>query len=664
MKIKVVSHKCLIGIALSLIPFAAGAREQSANVSGANECIVTRTISGAFEGSADKSASHSCVGFVDYSSGARGKSALDATGTVTVNLRAQAKNKIAVRVNPEASTGSGARTTGDFSESTKQNDEPWWKNTVIYEIYPRSFADSKNSGMGDIKGITGKLDYLADLGVGALWLTPCYPSPQVDFGYDISDYCAIAPEYGTMEDFDELVREARKRGIRIIMDLVMNHTSDKHPWFVESSSSRNNPKRDWYIWRDGKDKEHPPNNWQALFGHSAWQWDEKTKQFYYHFFYPEQPDLNWRNATVKNAMFDVVRFWLDKGVAGFRLDAINTLFEDPDLKDNPIKAGKNAYGDPNMENKYNYLLLPEIHATLRDLRSVLNKYSDHPVLLGETTAEDISRLVSMYGEHDDEIQLPMDFRFAYVDKLSAPLFRERIAEIENNSANGWPTLLYSNHDRTRHYDRYAAEFKKDEHTKERIAKMLAAMLLCLRGTPVMYYGEEIGMENRDPRTLDEVQDPIGKIGWPGEKGRDGERTPMQWSSGLNAGFSKAKPWLPVAENYRTHNVAVESKDPQSVLNFYKSLLSLRKSEPALRDGAYRSLLPEDPNVLCFARDTGKEHVIVLLNMSSNKQSVGFAESEGQSATVLLSSNAEINGSIKLKGISLEPLDAVILKTVQ
>lgn len=548
---------------------------------------------------------------------------------------------------------------------TSTDEECWWKHAVIYEIYPRSFADAKNSGTGNLKGITEKLDYLAKLGVDALWLTPCYPSPQVDFGYDISDYCAIAPEYGTMEDFDQLVKEAKKRNIGIIMDLVLNHTSDKHPWFVASQSSRDNAKRDWFIWRDPKSSDQPPNNWQALFGHSAWQHNPATKQSYYHFFYPEQPDLNWRNPEVKTAMFDVVRFWLDKGVVGFRLDAINTLYEDPELKDNPILPGKNAYGDPNMENKYNYLLLPEIHAALKELRKVTNTYDGHRVLLGETTAEDIERLVSMYGTDDDEIQLPMDFRFAYVDKLSASSFRDKIAEIDTNSANGWPVYLFSNHDRTRHYDRYSAGLTTVEQ-KDQVAKLLAALLLTVRGTPVMYYGEELGMQNRDPEKLEEVQDPIGKIGWPKEKGRDGERTPMQWTAGPNAGFSTVKPWLPVSENYQTHNVVAEEKDRDSILNFYRSLLRLRKSNPALRDGDYKALNPGDSNVLCYARAKGKESVVVVLNMSNKSQTVSIdpdAACKGKSdqAAVLISSSKKLGKTVSLKKLDLEPLTAAVLQ---
>lgn len=510
----------------------------------------------------------------------------------------------------------------------KKVTEPWWKHAVIYEIYPRSFADSDNNGMGDIKGITQKLDYLQDLGVDALWITPCFPSPQVDFGYDISDYCDIAPEYGTLADFDELVKEAKKRNIRIIMDLVMNHSSDKHKWFIESSSSRTNPKRNWYIWRDPKsgplpknssgaeDPKSPPNNWQALFGHSAWKWDPKTNQYYYHFFYPEQPDLNWRNGQVKKAMYDVARFWLDRGVAGFRLDAVNTLYEDPGLKDNPIKPGKNAYGDPNMDDKFNYLLLPEIKGTMRDLRKVLDSYPDNPVLLGETTAEKIEQLVAAYGKNNDEIQLPMDFRFAYINKLSAPEFRKKIAEIDVNDAGGQPTYVFSNHDIVRHYNRYG-----DGKNNDQIAKLTATLLLATRGTPVMYYGEEIGMENRDPERKEDVQDPIGIIGWPEQKGRDGERTPMQWDATKNAGFTTAKPWVPVAHNYKTHNVEVENRDHDSILHFYKQLLSLRKKNIAIKYGKYIPLNEKDEHVVSFLRKRGRAAALVACNLSDQPRKV-------------------------------------------
>src|SRR6201993_4598380 len=272
----------------------------------------------------------------------------------------------------------------------------WWQHAVFYEIYPRSFADSNNDGVGDLNGIRSKLGYLKDLGVDAIWITPCYPSPQVDFGYDVSDYENIDPMYGTLQDFDRLTSEAQKRGIRIIMDFVINHTSDQHAWFKESRSSRDNPKRDWYIWRDGKGPGQPPNNWQSWFGHSAWTLDPKTNQYYYHYFYKQQPDLNWRNPEVKKAMFDVVRFWLDKGAAGFRIDAVSRLFEDPAMHDDPYLPGHNAYGDPNIEHKYTDNF-PEVHDTLRELRAVVDQYPGNPVLVSEADEPNITELTKMYG---------------------------------------------------------------------------------------------------------------------------------------------------------------------------------------------------------------------------------------------------------------------------
>src|SRR5579862_2239641 len=342
----------------------------------------------------------------------------------------------------------------------------WWQHAVFYELYPRSFADSNNDGIGDLNGITAKLDYLKDLGVNAIWITPCYPSPQVDFGYDVSDYENIDPMYGTLQDFDRLAGEAHKRGIRIIMDFVMNHTSDQHPWFKESRSSRDNPKRDWYIWRNGKgetatdkggvpndrssslgSKGQPPNNWQSWFGHSAWQWDEKTRQYYYHYFYVQQPDLNWRNPEVHTAMMGVLDFWMKKGVSGFRIDAVSRLFEDPDLHDDPYKPGYNVYGDRNIEHKYtdNY---PQVHDVLKELRRVVGKYPGDPVLVTEADEPNVEELTKMYG-NGDEVQLPMDFQIADVNQLSATRFRKLFDEVENNTAHGQPEYFFSNHDQPR-----------------------------------------------------------------------------------------------------------------------------------------------------------------------------------------------------------------------
>src|ERR1700761_995329 len=299
--------------------------------------------------------------------------------------------------------------------------DAWWRHAVIYEIYPQSFQDSDGDGVGDLKGITSRLDYLHELGIDAIWLTPIYPSPGVDNGYDIADYTALDPKYGTMADFGTLVAEAKKRNIRVIMDYVINHTSDQHPWFKESRSSRSNPKRDWYVWRDGKgetatDKGQPPNNWQSWFEHSAWEWDDNTRQYYYHYFYVQQPDLNWRNPEVRKAMYDVMRFWLDKGVAGFRIDAISRLFEDPNLHDDPILPGTNAFGDPNIEHKYTDNL-PEVHDVLKELRTLVDSYPGNPVLISEADEPNIVELSKMYGAHNDEVQLPMDLQIADVNTL-------------------------------------------------------------------------------------------------------------------------------------------------------------------------------------------------------------------------------------------------------
>ena len=525
----------------------------------------------------------------------------------------------------------------------------WWQHAVFYEIYPRSFADSNNDGVGDLNGITSKLDYLHDLGVDAIWITPCFPSPQVDFGYDVSDYENIDPMYGTLADFDVLVSEARKRGIHVILDFVVNHTSDQHKWFLDSKSSRTSAHRDWYIWRDGKGPGEPPNNWVSTFGGSAWKFDPSTSQYYYHFFYPEQPDLNWRNPAVKDAMFDVTRWWYKRGVAGFRLDAVDTLFEDPKLTDNPIlRPGKNAFGDPIEANKYN-TKLPEVHEVLRGLRKVADE--NNAVLIGETWTADVAELNHYYGKGNNELQLPMDFLFTMVNKLSPAKFRKQIAAV--NAASGWPTFVISNHDIERSYDRYG-----DGKHNDQIAKVMAALYLTLRGTPIMYYGEEIGMKTTPPTRKEDVKDPIGRRGWPKEKGRDGERTPMQWDGRENAGFTTGTPWLPVPATYKTHNVAEESKDPNSVLEFYKAVLKLRHTNQALLEGNYTAVNENDADVLSYLRVYKDQGVVVALNMSDTPRTVelelkgnGFASVKDLLATG--KSTAEGNH------VSLEPYGVFI-----
>ena len=507
----------------------------------------------------------------------------------------------------------------------------WWKHAVIYEVYPRSFQDSNGDGVGDLNGITSRLGYLQDLGVNAIWITPIYPSPQVDFGYDISNYTAIDPQYGTLADFDHLIAEAKRHNIRVIVDFVPNHTSDQHPWFQASRSSRSNPKRDWYIWHNGKGPGQPPNNWLSWFGHSAWTFDPTTGQYYYHFFYPQQPDLNWRNPEVRSAMFDVLRFWLKRGVAGFRLDAVSRLFEDPSLKDDPILPGKNAYGDPNILHKHTDNLA-QVHQILRDFREVVSEFPGDPVLISEADEPDIADLTKLYGTHNDEVQLPMDFQVADVNRLSAPAFRKLFEEVEHNAAAGQPYIFFSNHDQPRQWDRYGDGVRNDA-----IARLLAALLLTTQVTPQMYYGEEIGMRTTPPTRKEDVRDPIGKLGWPKEKGRDGERTPMQWDTTANAGFTTGTPWLPVPESALHYNVSVEQNDSESLLNFYKRLISFRHTNPALRDGSYASLNPNDPNVFSYLRKTsdGRHAVLVALNMSPNAHDISFdLDSIGHPATSL------------------------------
>jgi alpha-glucosidase len=538
--------------------------------------------------------------------------------------------------------------------NNNDNDHDWWKHAVFYELYPRSFADSNNDGVGDLRGIASKLDYLKKLGIDAIWITPCFPSPQVDFGYDVSDYENIDPMYGTLKDFDYLASEAHKRGIRILLDFVMNHTSDQHKWFVSSRSSRTSPYRDWYIWRDGKGPNQPPNNWNSLFGGPAWKWDDKTQQYYYHFFYPQQPDLNWRNPAVEKAMFDVTRWWYKRGVAGFRLDAVDTLFEDPQLHDNPVLPGKNQFGDPNEVNQYDQKL-PQVHDVLRALRKVADE--NNAVLIGETYTDDLTQLKEYYGPGNDELQMPMDMMFGLVNKLSAPDFRRQIALVE--SSGGWPVYVISNHDIHRSYERYG-----DGQHNDAIAKLMAGLYLTLRGSPIMYYGEEIGMENNDPERKEDVKDPIGKLGWPKDKGRDGERTPMQWNDSTYAGFSTTTPWLPVPPSYKTHNVASELESPDSILEFYRHVLELRHTNPALVDGKYVPLNPNDSNVLSYLRQSDNGTVLVVLNMTGAEQNVSFDLSQqgisgGNASTLLTTMQQPAPKQVELNHVSLEPFEVFI-----
>jgi len=548
---------------------------------------------------------------------------------------------------------------------TQKNAADWWKRAVYYEIYPRSFYDTNGDGIGDLNGITAKLDYLQDLGVDAIWITPFYPSPQVDFGYDVSDYENVDPQFGTLADFDRLVQEAHKRDIKVICDYVINHTSDQHPFFKESRSSRDNPKRDWYVWHDPKPNGDAPNNWSSAFGPTAWTFDEKTKQYYYHFFYAEQPDLNWRNQEVANAMFNSVRFWFKRGVDGFRVDAIDTLFEDPQLRDNPVtnKLREGSKTEYQQEHKYNEYLT-ENHSRFKDLRAVADEFGPDRVLIAETYPPKIADLLTYYGSRNDEFHMPFNFSLLKQPKLDAAAFRRTVGETEN-VLQGRPTnYVLSNHDNPRAFDKFGDGKHNDE-----IAKLLALMLLTLHDAPVFYYGEEIGMKTTPPERLEDVRDPVGKVYWPVNKGRDGERTPMQWTSGRNAGFSKAdKTWLPVPSIAEKRNVETMSKDPNSVLNFYKQAIRLRRNSPALLDGDYTAI-GDDPNVYAYRRQTPGQTMIVALNMSNESRTIKLSDKEldtkGKKLRIVISNlRPGAKGTVEAGQVTLAPYEATVFEIAE
>jgi alpha-glucosidase len=539
-----------------------------------------------------------------------------------------------------AATPAAPAQTARKTESTAAaaTDRNWWKGALIYEIYPRSFQDSNGDGIGDLNGIASRLDYLKALGVDAIWLTPIYPSPRIDFGYDISNYEDIDPQYGTLADFDRLVAEARKRNIGIIMDLVLNHTSDKHPWFIESESSKANPRRNWYVWKNGKPgatpPNNPPNNWESVFGHSAWQWDPKTGQYYYHRFYIQQPDLNWNNPQVRKAMYDVERFWINRGVVGFRLDAITSLFEDPSFTDeNYVRDAKgnieiNAFGDKRVDTRKTDDL-PQVNVVLKELRQVAGQTRGRKVILiGETYVSSIADLRRLYGPSNDELDLAMDMQVGFINKLDVASFRKNIDDAETGLNGDEPLFVFDNHDNPR-WDRYG----DGVHTKD-IGRMLAAILFASRDTAMMYYGDEIGMVTTPPTRKEDVKDPIGITGWPKEKGRDGERTPMQWDAEPNAGFTRpgVKPWLPIPPGYKSINVQTEVSGYDSMLNWYKQLIELRRTNPAIRDGRNIMLNTDDNNVLMWLRQApGQPPVVVACNFTAQPHEVSF-DLSGQGIT--------------------------------
>lgn len=524
-------------------------------------------------------------------------------------------------------------------------DATWWKRGVIYQIYPRSFQDSNGDGVGDLAGIEQRLDYLAGLGIDAIWISPFFPSPMADFGYDVADYTGVDPLFGSMADFDSMLAAAHARHLRVILDFVPNHTSERHPWFEESRSSRDNPKRDWYIWRDAAEDGGPPNNWISNFGGPAWQWDEATGQYYYHAFLKEQPDLNWRNPQVRAAMYDAMRFWLEKGVDGFRVDVIWHLIKDAAFRDNPPNP---AYRPEQSEINRNLQIhsadQPEVHDVIAEMRAVVESYGER-VLIGEIYLP-LERLVAYYGEDLSGAHLPFNFQLLQTT-WNARAIRSLITEYEDLlPEGGWPNWVLSNHDQKR----IAARVGQAQ------ARVAAMLLLTLRGTPTMYYGDEIGL-GEVPVPPDAVQDPWEK-NEPGlGVGRDPARTPMQWDGSPGAGFTTGRPWLPFAPDHAACNVAAQDRDPPSILVYYRKLLALRRGSPALRIGALR-VLPAAETVLLYERRHDDERMLVALNLGDAEETVDLGRTGG--GAVLLSTRLDRAGETVGNSFRLRPDEGLVL----
>ncbi len=512
------------------------------------------------------------------------------------------------------------------SPKKSQKKSVWWREGVFYQIYPRSFCDSTGDGVGDLNGITERLDYLNDgteesLGIDAIWLSPINPSPMFDFGYDVSDYKDIDPTFGNLTDFKRLLKEAHRRGIRIVLDFVPSHTSHLHEWFLESRSSRDNPKRDWYLWEDrGSFKGGRPNNWQSVFGGPAWEWDEATGQFYYHHFLKEQPDLNWRNRKVRDAMYDQMRFWLDMGVDGFRLDVINHIFKDDKLRSNPYTIGIRPY---DMQKHLYDKELPECIEVAEEMRSVVDTYGkegsgNERMLVGEVFSKDPGKAVEFYRSGTDGLNLVFNFDF-FFNPFRAEAFREAVSLWEDMlPEKAWPTYFLSNHDQPRHISRYGKGNEDEIITR---AKVAATMLLTLKGTPFLYYGEETGMRNLHIKRRD-LQDPVGIRYWPVPVGRDMARTPMQWDDTEGAGFTKSKnPWLPINPNRSHINVKAESKDKDSLLSFYRKLIWKRRNNPALSSGDIEIVGGTPKGIFAYRRVKEDDSRLVILNFKGSKRTI-------------------------------------------
>jgi alpha-glucosidase len=516
-----------------------------------------------------------------------------------------------------------------------ENAEFWWRHGIFYQVYPHSFQDSNGDGVGDISGIIDRLPYLLALGVDAIWLSPIFPSPMADFGYDISDYTGVDPLFGTMEDLDALISAAHANGLKLILDLVPNHTSDQHPWFIESRSSRDNRKRDWYIWREPRADGGPPNNWMSEFGGSAWAYDAGTRQYYYHAFLAQQPDLNWRNPAVRQAIYDVMRFWLGKGVDGFRVDVIWHLIKDAEFRDNPANPNYHSARPPHETILTRYSSdQPEVHDVVAEMRRVIDEF-DARVLIGEIYLP-FERLVTYYGKNLAGAHLPFNFAL-----LSAPWnarsIEKIIADYEAALPPGaWPNWVLGNHDRPR----VASRVGQDQ------ARVAAMLLLTLRGTPTLYYGDEIGM-HQVAIAPDQVRDPFEK-NVPGiGVGRDGCRTPMQWDATRYGGFSTSTPWLPLADDYPQQNVVNFDADARSILSLYKALIRLRKKLPQLMSGSYVPIAARG-DLLLYRREDAEGAVVIALNLGAEPVSIA-SDAAGFDGEILLSTLLDRQGE-KIQGV--------------
>lgn len=491
---------------------------------------------------------------------------------------------------------------------------PWWRGAVIYQVYPRSLMDSNNDGIGDLPGIINKLDYIASLGVDAIWVSPFFKSPMKDFGYDISDYRAIDPIFGNLNDFDELIKHAHARGIKIIIDQVLSHTSDQHAWFEESRESKTNPKADWYVWADAKPDGTPPNNWLAIFGGSAWEWEPRRCQYYLHNFLKSQPDLNYHCPAVRQQMLEEVEFWLKRGVDGLRLDAINFCFHDKELRNNPVNPVEERKGRGfSPDNPYAYQrhiydnTRPENLPFLEALRAVMDRYPGS-VTLGEIGSEESLKTMAEYTAGNIRLHMAYSFELL-VDNLSASYIRNTVETLEKNLGEGWPCWAFGNHDVPRVMSRWGGEKQSPD-----LAKMLNKLLLSLRGSVCSYQGEELGLTEAVIQQH-ELQDPYGITFWPRFKGRDGCRTPMPWNATeKNAGFSLAKTWLPVSPAHLPLAVETQDKNNASILNSYRHFVAWRKNQPALLLGDI-TFLAAPENVLVFVRRHEQQTILAAFNLS-------------------------------------------------